>query len=126
MVEMTGEPSLTGQTVLVLEDDFYLAEDASGALRGAGAEVIGPCPSTAAAIKAIQARSPTAAIVDINLGTGPSFEMARVLRKAGTPFVFLTGYDQAVIPAEFEDVARLQKPVQLRHVVRAVAALRAA
>lgn len=122
-IDMAGEPSLAGQTVLILEDDFYLARDTVGALRGAGADVVGPFPTEVAAIAALRAQAPTAGVIDINLGQGPSFETARALRKSGRPFLFLTGYDTDVIPPEFADVVCLQKPVELRDIVRAVAAL---
>ncbi|WP_424813179.1 response regulator [Roseococcus sp. YIM B11640] len=122
-IDMTAEPSLEGRTVLVLEDDFYLAEDTAGALLGAGAKVVGPFPNEAAAMDAIGQERPSAAVVDINLGSGPSFRTARALQAAGTPFLFVTGYEARDIPAEFEGVVRLQKPVELREVVRAIAAL---
>lgn len=38
---MTGEADLTGH--LVFEDDYYQVADATSALRGAGAEIMGPC-----------------------------------------------------------------------------------
>ena len=41
----------------------------------------------------------------------------------GIPFVFTTGYDLEVIPAEFDGVERLQKPIQLRQIVAAIAKL---
>jgi PAS domain S-box-containing protein len=122
-LDMTGEPTLAGQRVLVVEDDFYLADDAATVLRAAGAEVVGPFGAEAPAIAAARADRLSAAVVDINLGSGQSFEVARVLRTAGVPFVFLTGYDSAVIPSEFEGLPMLQKPVELRRIVRAVAAL---
>ena len=90
-IDMAGEPSLSGQTVLVLEDDFYLAQDVASALRGAGAEVIGPCATAADAIEALKRSTVTAAMLDVNLGTGRSFDLAHALRNTGTPFVFLTG-----------------------------------
>ena len=62
-------------------------------------------------------------VVDINLGPGPSFKLAETLKDAGIPFVFTTGYDAEVIPAGFEAVERLQKPLQLRQIVGAVAKL---
>ena len=122
-IDMTTEVRVAGQTVLVLGNDFYLAQDTASALRGAGAEVIGPCRDPAEAIKAMVGHTPTAAVLDINLGSGPSFEVAHVLRKSGVRFVFLTGYDQAAVPKEFADVVRLQKPIEPREIVRAVAAL---
>jgi PAS domain S-box-containing protein len=120
-IDMSGEPRLEGRRVLVIEDDFYLAGDTEGALLGAGAQVIGPFGREEPAIEAILREAPHAAVVDINLGSGASFEAARVLDRAGVPFVFLTGYDQTSIPDEFAGVTRLQKPIELRQVVRAVA-----
>ena len=120
-LDMTGETGLSGNTILVMEDDFYLATDTARALKSAGADVIGPCSSEDAAFDAIEDDTPTGAVVDINLGPGPSFEMARALRKRGVPFIFVTGYDEDVIPSEFDGVTRLQKPVDLKHIVRALA-----
>ena len=122
-IDMTGEPSLVGQTVLVLEDDFYLAQDATSALSEAGAEVIGPFGTTADALEAVKSHRITAAVIDVNLGAGPSFVIAHALREAGAPFVFLTGYDSKSIPKEFADVVRLEKPTGPRDIIRAVADL---
>lgn len=114
---------LAGCTVLVLEDEYYLADDAAAALTEAGAAVVGPFAQAASAVAAIRRQPPAAAVIDINLGLGPSFEAASTLRDAGVPFVFLTGYDEDTIPAEFHDIPRLEKPVDVRLVVMAVAAL---
>ena len=122
-IDMVGEPSLSGQVVLVLEDDFYLAEDATLALRDAGAEVVGPFANAADAMAVLKGGRITAAVLDLNMGAGPSFEMSRAVRDAGAPFVFVTGYDKDAIPEEFADVVRLEKPVEVRDIVRAIAAL---
>ncbi|MEH3120033.1 MAG: PAS domain-containing protein [Methylorubrum populi] len=116
-LDMSGESDLSGHRILVVEDDYYLATDTARALRRAGAAVLGPCPSEAAAREALDEGAPTAALVDINLGSGPSFALAALLRERGTPFVFITGYDEGVIPPDFADVERLQKPVELKRVV---------
>ncbi|MDV2984364.1 UNVERIFIED_CONTAM: PAS domain-containing protein [Methylobacteriaceae bacterium AG10] len=120
-LDMTGEPDLSGHRVLVVEDDYYLATDTARALLSAGAEVIGPCPTEEAARDALEDGAPEAALVDINLGSGPSFTLAALLRERGVPFVFITGYDEGVIPPDFADVERLQKPVELRRVVHFLA-----
>jgi DNA-binding response OmpR family regulator len=120
---MSGEADLSGHRVLVVEDDYYLATDATRALRGAGAEVMGPCSTEEEARAELLARRPSAALLDINLGPGPSFKLAKTLKDSGIPFVFLTGYDQEVIPSEFDDVERLAKPVELRRIVSAIAKL---
>jgi DNA-binding NtrC family response regulator len=120
---MSGEADLSGLHVLVVEDDFYLATDAARALEGAGAEVIGPCPDEASARAAIEEQRPGAALLDINLGAGPSFKLAEVLKDLSIPFVFTTGYDTEAIPAEFDHIERLQKPIALRQIVGAIARL---
>lgn len=120
---MTNEPDLGGHPVLVVEDDYYLATDAARALRSAGADVIGPCPTEAAARAELAARRPAAAMVDINLGPGPSFRLADTLQDQGVPFVFVTGYDQEVIPRRFDGVQRLEKPVQYGQLIRMISGI---
>jgi CheY-like chemotaxis protein len=122
-LDMTGEPDLSGRCILVVEDDYYLATDAARALEGAGAEVMGPCPTEDDAWAELEERRPDAVVVDINLGRGPSFKLARALRDRGIPFVFTTGYDKGVIPKEFDHIERLEKPIQLRQIVGAISKL---
>lgn len=120
---MTGEADLSGRRVLVIENDFHLAADAARALQGAGAVVLGPCPNEEVARDRLRDDRPDAVVLDINLGRGPSFTLAEALRDRGIPFLFTTGYDLEVIPAEFDSLQRLQKPVQLHRIVGAVALL---
>jgi DNA-binding response OmpR family regulator len=123
-LDMTGAPDLTGRTVLVVEDDYYIAGDTAAALRGAGATVLGPCPNEDATLDLLEAHTPTHAVLDLNLGGGgPRFEIAHMLSARGVPFIFMTGYDPEVIPEEMTDVVRLQKPIPFRAIVDAVAQL---
>lgn len=122
-LDMTGEPDLSGHRVLVVEDDYYLATDTARALQGAGAEVLGPCARDEDARAELAEQRPDAVVLDINLGEGASFKLAEHLKDSGISFVFTTGYDQGVIPAEFSGVERLEKPLQLRQVVGAVSKL---
>jgi len=120
---MAESPDLRGHRVLVVEDEYYIASDTARALRSAGAEVMGPCPSEADARNEIEVQRPDAAIVDINLGNGPSFRLAESLKNDGIPFVFVTGYDSEEIPEQFRNIRRLQKPVPLPSVVEAISKL---
>jgi DNA-binding response OmpR family regulator len=114
---------LSGRRILVVEDDFYLADDAGRALRAAGAEIVGPIPRSAAALDAIARDGIDAAVVDINLGDGPSFDLADALKRHGVPFVFVTGYDEVLIPERHAGAITVQKPADARAVVQALAAL---
>ncbi len=124
MLDMTEAPDLSGRKILVVEDDYYIAGDTAAALRGAGADVLGPCPSEDATLNLLQSQTPTHAVLDLNLGGGgPKFDIARLLKERGVPFLFMTGYDPDKIPPELEDVARLQKPVPFRQIVEALSRL---
>jgi GNAT superfamily N-acetyltransferase len=119
--DMSGEADLSGKHVVVVEDDFYLATDTVRALRGAGAEVFGPCPNEAAARREIAGIELHGAVLDINLEGGRSFGLASELMAAGIPFIFITGYDQGIIPQDFAGVIRLEKPVEFKRIVGALA-----
>lgn len=110
--------------ILVVEDDYYLAADTAAALRGPGAEVLDPCPSEEATLDLLKARTPTHAVLDLNLGGGgPKFAIARVLKARGVPFLFMTGYDSDAIPTEFDLVPVLQKPAPFVRIVESVSQL---
>lgn len=120
---MPDTTDLAGRRVLVVEDDFFLANDLAQALRAAGAVIVGPLPRSALALEALAHGGVDAAVVDINLGEGPSFDLADALKQAGVPFVFVTGYDEVLIPQRLAHVGRVQKPADLQTLVQAVAAL---
>ncbi|PVM82951.1 HWE histidine kinase domain-containing protein [Caulobacter endophyticus] len=117
-------PDLSGQRILLLEDDFLLASEAAQALQDAGAQVLGPFSAEEAALAAIDEEMPTSAVLDVNLGRGPSLKVARALKTARVPFVFLTGYDDIAFPPDLLEVKRLKKPAAMDKVIQAVASSR--
>ena len=115
---------LSGKSILVVEDDHFLASDTVAALRAAGAAILGPCSTVEAAYRQMDGDSPTAAVIDLNLGGGgPRFEVARRLRTRGVPFIFVTGYQPSVLPDDLQNVSVLQKPVAMRDVIVALSRL---
>jgi len=110
---------LSGAKILLVEDEFYLAIDMKEQIEDAGGTVLGPCKDSIAAIEHIE-EGPDCAIVDINLGQGPSFAIAEVLAERSVPFLFLTGYDAATIPPRFAEVECIQKPASAPRVIDAV------
>lgn len=113
---MTAKP-LSGLRVLLVEDDYYLAADASHAVENAGGQVIGPFGNASDALDALASGGADVAVLDINLGSGPSFALARQLQSSEVPIVFATGYDSGVLPEDLRTVTRLQKPFQSRELV---------
>lgn len=124
MPEPTLAPfsALRGRRVLVVEDEYLLAEDACMELDRLGAVVMGPVPTVREALDLVAGTpAPDAAILDINLGGEMAFPVADALRARGIPFVFATGYDAEVIPEAYAAVPRIEKPLGLREVTEALA-----
>lgn len=111
---------LAGLTVMIVEDSFYQAMDAKRTLAAAGATVMGPFSKSSAALAGLSERVPDCALLDVNLGQGASFEVARALQARTIPFLFFTGYDQSALPSEFQGVPRLEKPVENDRLLLAV------
>ena len=121
---MAGEPSLgvTGRRILVVEDDFIIASDLQSWLEEQGFMVLGPAPSTEDALALLRAASlPDAAVLDINLGDEEVFPVADALRAANVPFVFMTGYDDELIPGDYGQIRRCSKPLDRFRLLRALA-----
>ena len=108
---------LAGRRVLVVEDEYLLAEDLRPALEAQGAEVMGPAASVAQALDLLRSGlSPYMAILDINLHGEMVYPVADALRARGIPFIFATGYEAWAIPEAYADVTRAEKPVELRSI----------
>jgi DNA-binding response OmpR family regulator len=120
---VTESDIMKGLHVLVVEDDFYIADDLTMSMEDAGALVLGPCNTVAVALHLLERTNPDCAVVDVNLGSGPNFEIAGALTARSIPFVLATGYDVNIVPAEFAAMPCLQKPVSGSKVVATVAEL---
>jgi CheY-like chemotaxis protein len=108
----TQQPDLNGRRVLVVEDNYVLAESMRWTLEGYGSEVVGPAPNSARALELLESGELDGAILDIDLQGKSSAPIADRLRAAGVPFLFLTGYDGGVLlPRHLHDVVCLSKPV---------------
>jgi two-component SAPR family response regulator len=115
------DPNLQGCRVLVVEDEFFIADEICEALSRCQAEVIGPAADVPAALSLLQDARPDCAVLDINLRGQMVFELAGELENQAVPFVFATGYAAPVIPDRFQSVERFEKPVRVGALVQAIA-----
>lgn len=112
MEQATGSV-LAGCRVLVVEDEFYIADDLRRALVRLGAEVVGPVPTEAEALAHLAADVPVdLAVLDINLRGEMAFRTADALAERGIAFVFVSGYDRHMVPARHRQVPHWQKPFE--------------
>jgi DNA-binding response OmpR family regulator len=105
-----NEPVLSGRRIIILEDDYFQANDCKQMLEQAGASVI-LVSAWVPDLSSLGQEGPIdAALIDVNLGQELSFDFARKLRDQGIPFVFLTGYDAAILPEDLVGSAWISKP----------------
>ena len=124
MTQARGEGGLARCRVLVVEDEYFLADDMACALRSMGAEVIGPLPTPDAVQALLQSGARIdSAVLDINLHGETVYPVADALTERGVPFVFATGYDQGAVPAVYQAVPRWEKPFDPRDLARSLPGL---
>ena len=111
--------ALAGCRVLVVEDDYFLADDMKIFLSRAGADVIGPVPTLAAALAGLSGQL-DAAVLDINLRGEPVWPLADALMLRKVPFIFATSYGPEVIPLAYAAIPHWVKPLNVEGLVGAL------
>ena len=106
--------TLPGFRILIVEDEYLLADDLARAFCKVGAVVVGPVASVRAAL-ALIASGPGlhGAILDVNLGGETVYPVADALSAEGVPYIFATGYDVADLLPNYQNVPRCAKPVNI-------------
>jgi len=116
------QSGLAGCHILLVEDEYMLADEMNGELVDQGAVVVGPVGTLDQALALVRnAPRVDGAVLDLNLGGEPAFPVADLLIERRIPMIFTTGYDASTIPARFSDVPRCEKPVSMDRIRRALA-----
>jgi len=108
-----SEPPSGAVRVLVVEDEYLLADALADGLAALGVQVIGPVGGLAEALALVEAAPIDGAVLDINLRGEMVFPLADALAARGVPYVFATGYGRETIPARHRDAPTLSKPVDV-------------
>ena len=112
--------SLAGTRILIVEDDYFIANEIATVLRDHGAQVLGPVPDAARSRELTTNALPHCVLLDINLKGQLAFELAEEYIGRGVPAIFTTGYDSSFLPPSLQGVPCLQKPVETHDLIRAV------
>lgn len=119
-----AQQTLHDHRILIVEDEYLLADDLTFALENAGAVVLGPVPSIEEAITLIgSAPHIDFALLDVNLRGDFVFPVADALIERDIPFAFATGYDEWALPDRFASVPRIEKPLKAANVPTTLSAL---
>jgi DNA-binding response OmpR family regulator len=106
----TGTGNLGALRILIVEDEYYVADDLARALQESGASVIGPVATLAEAERAVAEGHFDCAVLDMNLRGEMAFPIADRLEAEGIPYVCASGYNVASLPERFGNVPRVEKP----------------
>ena len=116
-----NEPSLNGRRILVVEDEYMIADAMQRGLEDEGVIVVGPAPSVRKALRLLDAAADLdGAVLDMNLGDEQVFPVADALQAKDIPFLFTTGYDAAAVPPAWRHVQRLEKTIEFAAITRAL------
>jgi len=108
---MTSMPTLCGQKILLIEDEWLIADFISAMLEDMECTVSGPVATVVDALTAIAAGNIDCALLDANLNGECSAPIADALVAKGIPFIVVTGYGGLVLATETMNIApRLGKP----------------
>ena len=116
------EADLRGKRVLIVEDEGLIALDLEDAVAAVGMLVVGGVATLADAINAAETSEVDVAILDVSLKGELIWPAADILQRRGIPLLFLTGYHESIVPARFTARPRLNKPVDVRQLLRELAA----
>jgi ActR/RegA family two-component response regulator len=112
---------LSGLSILIIEDEYLIADDMERTLVNAGAQVVGPVGSLADVLVLLQdAPHLDFALLDLNLHGQSALAVADKLSEQNVSFAFVTGYDSSEIPVRFHGITRLDKPVETAAVIRLI------
>jgi DNA-binding response OmpR family regulator len=106
--------ALKDVAVLIVEDRYLLASEIEGEVRAFGGRVAGVAPSVAKANEILDQGPVDIALLDVNLDGEQVFAVAERLEQAGAAFLFMTGYDEWLLPAKWRDRPQLAKPIDPR------------
>lgn len=117
--------ALSAQTILVVEDQYLLADLVTSVVASVGASFCGPFESAETALAYLLGAidRPNAATLNIELSDGPSFPVADELIRMGIPFVFLTENKTDELPSRFSGIPLLRKPFSPIQIVDALRTL---
>jgi two-component SAPR family response regulator len=116
---------LAGRHILIVEDEWLLADHLDGIVTDAGGTVLGPFATAEQALAALAGdeRRPDAATLNVILMDHMSFDVADRLGELAIPFTFLSANRPYTLPERFRTMPLLGKPFSDPQVVEALVAL---
>lgn len=109
--------------ILVIEDHHPLGRFIAGTLETAGWAVVGPIADPVSALDAARHEPLDVVLMDRMLGGKETLAIADALALRSIPFLLMSGYPRATLPARFRDSPFLEKPFTMDTLLDAVRAM---
>ncbi len=109
--------------MLVVEDEWLIADVVAQAVRDAGYRVLGPVASVAQAQALLARYRCDVALLDLNLGGDRGYALIDQLRARRVPCLLVTGYSRDDLPERYRDHALVGKPAESETLISALAGL---
>lgn len=113
--------TLKGARALIVEDEAIIAMTAEDMLEELGCVTVASVSTLAEALAAAGRGGFDFALLDVNLNGAESLPVAALLKQAGVPFIFTTGYGAVVRGKDYSDVPLVTKPYRTRDLAAAIA-----
>ena len=98
-----SEPLLLhGLTILLVEDQYFVAMELASMLQNSGAKVLGPV-SALPLQPEMQQAAIDVALLDLNLRGNSVFPLADALSGRSIPVALFSGYGREVLPSPYRD-----------------------
>ena len=120
---MSDQQMIESFRILLIEDEVVIAMTAEDMLEEIGCEVVAQAANFDDAMQCALEGDFDLALVDINLNGVMSLPVAKVLREAGKPFIFTTGYGNVGLESDFSDATVVTKPYTMRTLSQAIASV---
>ena len=107
--------------VLIVEDEFMLANDVARLFASKGADIVGFAPTVRQARQIIErGEHIDVAVLDVSLADDEVYEVADLVRERGACLVFYTAADASRLPERFSDAPVVQKTAGVEQIYSAV------
>jgi DNA-binding response OmpR family regulator len=103
---------LIGRRILVVEDDYLVAQALLSVLTEAGAAIVGPVGWLDEALIFVREHNDRfdSVVLDVDLHGEKSYPIADILGELNMRFVFTTGYGADSLDAAYQGCPRCEKP----------------
>ena len=115
-----ADSATIGIRILVVEDEALVRLMLSEMLNELGHKIVAEASRLDTAVRVASDADYELAVLDLNLGTGPTYDVVEIARGRGKAVVLTTGYGQAGLVAKYSSCVVVQKPFSRDAIGRAI------